>query len=77
MKNIEKNLSGLLQKLSESNDGTFSGGFTTISRNSNSLIIAGRGDPTNNCGTNCVTGCQKNNVPGCGGTINTFPGCGQ
>jgi len=78
MKSANLNLANLAKLIEQNEDGTFSGGFAMLTPTKNALIIAGSEDPANNCGgTNCVQGCANNAVPGCGGTVNTAPRCGQ
>jgi len=76
MKKERKSLADFAKMIQENNDGTLAGGFTVINAVQNSLIIGG--EEANNCaGGNCVAGCANNSVPGCGGTVNTSPGCGK
>jgi len=73
----KKKLGDFLRKMEESPDGKLDGGFGVIlSTISAASVFAGQED-TNNClGGNCVEGCGANAARGCGGTVNSAPGCG-
>jgi len=75
MEKHKKSLADFAKLIQENSDGTLAGGFTIINAVQNNLIIGG--EEANNCdGGNCVAGCAQNNVAGCGGTVNSVPGCG-
>lgn len=72
----KKKLSDILKKIGESPGGKLDGGFGVIlSTLSNAKVLGG--EETNNClGGNCVEACGANAARGCGGTVNSAPGCG-
>lgn len=72
----KKNLNDILRKVEESADGKLEGGFGVIlSVISNAQVLGG--EETNNClGGNCVANCGANAAAGCGGNVNSAPGCG-
>lgn len=72
----KKKLSDILKKIEEGPGGKLGGGFGVIlSTLSNAQVLGG--EETNNClGGNCVEGCGANAARGCGGTVNSAPGCG-
>jgi len=72
----KQKLSDILKKIEESPDGKLNGGFGIIlSTLANAKVLGG--EETNNClGGNCVANCGANDARGCGGTVNSAPGCG-
>ncbi|HYE53914.1 MAG TPA: hypothetical protein VD996_03695 [Chitinophagaceae bacterium] len=72
----KKKLSDILQKIEEGPDGTLDGGFGVILSTIAAAKVLG-GEETNNClGGNCVKDCGANVAAGCGGSVNSAPGCG-
>ena len=72
----KKNLSDILKKIEEGQNGKLSGGFGVILSTIDVAQVLG-GEETNNClGGNCVANCGANAAAGCGGNVNSAPGCG-
>jgi hypothetical protein len=72
-----KKLSDILKKMEESPDGKLNGGFGVILSTIANTKVLGGSEEANNClGGNCVENCGANAARGCGGTVNSAPGCG-